>query len=208
MPAWGAFTPGRYEIQDLGGNAVGTLAVSEKKTTYDEKPATRVEWHFIYTKPPFKSVEKHEAIFNEKGLVEFHKRIEGDGMNSSAEGKIINGALTIKIDNNGQRFAQAIGQGEYEITEYDLEKSGSPFFEMKLKEARSAKVFSGRELAVSRARRNINEIGQAARGEKRVPALVANTAFSQSVTTSWFDPKTRVLLKERWPDRQFVRTGD
>lgn len=203
-----SFTPGHYEIQDLGGNPIGVLAVSMEKSTYQEAPATRVEWKFVYSKAPFKSTEHHEAFITKEGLMFFRKEVIDDAGRAYTEGRINGDSLIVRIDDHGRKSSTGTVRKQFQTSEYDMETAASPFAGMELKAAKSAGVFSVRELGAVSARRLVNSLEQFKVGDRYVPALVMNTSFSKSVTTSWFSPKTHILLKERWIDRQFVRTGD
>jgi hypothetical protein len=207
-PARASFTPGHYQIQDLGGNPIGVLAVSVEKSTYDEKPATRVEWKFIYDKAPFKSTEHHEAFITKDGLAYFRKEVVDDDGKAFTEGRVAGDSLIVRIDDHGRKTTVGALRKQFQVSEYDLDGAASPLAGMELKAAKSIGVFSVRELGAVTARRNVNGVEQLKVGDRYVATLVMNTSFSKSVVTSWFIPKTHVLLKERWSDRQFVRTGD
>lgn len=203
-----AFTPGRYEIQNLGGLPIGTLAVSWDKTTYDGQPATRVNWEFVYTTEPFKSTETHEAYVTKSGLMRFRKVVTDDAGTWTSEGHIGGDSMIININDRGRKYATGYVRKDVPASDYDLEMPASPFVGMELKQAKSTSTFSVSEMTAGPARRNVNAIAQLKMGEKFVPAVIINTSFSKTVTTSWFSPKGHVLLKEMWKDRQFLRTGD
>lgn len=201
------FTPGRYEIQNLGGLPIGTLAVSSAKATFDDKPATKVVWEFVYNREPFKSTEKHEAYFTKEGLWYFRKEVTDDAGIAITQGRLNADMMLITVDDHGRKYSMSAQRKDYVVTEYDIEAPASPFRGLKLKDAKSAGVLSVRELSAVSARRNFNKNTILAHEGKQKPTNQINTSFSKYVTTSWFTPD-HVLLKEQWVDRQFVRVGD
>jgi len=203
-----AFTPGRYEIQDLGGRPIGMLTVQVDKSKFEDMPATRIRWDFMYNVEPFKSTEKHEAYITKNGLQTFRKEIKDDKGTLVLEGNANPQALVLRRNDHGQKFNTSIPLKEFQISEYDLEISSSPFTGLKLKEAASAGVYSAQEQRATRARRNVNEQIVFDWHGKKVPVQVVNTSFSVTITTSWFTVKDHILLKERWADRQFIRVAD
>jgi hypothetical protein len=205
-PLNAAFSPGRYEIQNAGGRPLGVLTVSIEEVIFEKNPATRVTWAFDYSRSQKGFTEKHEAYTGKNGLVYFRRETSDGEKTAVTEGRAKGTDFEISLAMGKRMVTTAVPLKGFQISEYFLDTPLSPFWDMKVNDAQNATILPVRQSTVVDGRRNINmQASYKVSKKKDVPVYVASTNLGTSVVTTWYTIDGHVVMRENWPDRQFIR---
>lgn len=178
-------TPGKYDVEDLGGHKVGDCTV---EWTVDKDKNTTVNIHIKTSQ-----LEKKEtAIIDKAGLKYFKRETEDENGKSILEGDREDAQIKIRRNVNGAQSVVGVHAKEFDLSTYEIEMKHSPFYGMKEGEAKSARVFSVDNLGAVKTVRNVSPTG-------------VNTNEGGIITVSQFHPKKHILIEERRGNLVFRR---
>jgi len=199
--SFAGFTPGKYELQNIGGRRLGEVQVTLTKTTFQSSPAWKMEIKTRLDGAPKGDGEDEEAFIDGKGLAYCRKQIRKGGVVTLLEGERDAEKITIRKKAGEAKSIYGVPLSLFDLSVYEMDLDKSPFFQMSLRDRKGTLLFSLDDLAAVKSVRIISERRRVNFGRKEIEVFVANTSVGNKVYQSWFDVNTHDLIYERGPDQ-------